>query len=125
MVVDDRDDVAISLSLLLKQLGLGTQVAFNAKEALAKGPTVLPDVIFLDIGLPDLSGYDVCKEIRATEWGRNAFIVALTARNEPEDVLHSANSGFDRHVAKPMPYKTLQDILEIVRTRRAVSDAPL
>ena len=122
LVVDDRGDVAISLGLLLSQLGCLTQVAYRAHEAIKKGEALRPDVIFLDIGLPDLSGYDVCKEIRQTEWGLNAFIVALTARNEPEDILRSANSGFDRHVGKPMNFSTLQEIMTTVKTRHALAE---
>lgn len=123
LVVDDRDDVAMGLGLLLKKLGYTVQIAYRAKEALEKGPVMRPDVIFLDIGLPDLSGYDVCKEIRHSEWGLNAFIVAVTGRNEPADVIRSANSGFDRHVGKPMSYGTLKEILETAETRHALADA--
>ncbi len=113
----------MGLGLLLKKLGYTVQIAYRAKEALEKGPVMRPDVIFLDIGLPDLSGYDVCKEIRHSEWGLNAFIVAVTGRNEPADVIRSANSGFDRHVGKPMSYGTLKEILETAETRHALADA--
>jgi DNA-binding response OmpR family regulator len=76
-------------------------------------------VIFLDIGLPDLSGYDVCMEMRARDWGGHAFIVAVTGRDEPEDMIRSAHTGFDRHVGKPMDFGTLQRILHTVSMRNA------
>lgn len=119
LVVDDRDDVATALAFLLRQLGYTVQVAYNAKEALAKAAALRPNVIFLDIGLPASSGYDVCKEMRRSDWGVQSFIVALTGRNEPEDMIRSAHTGFDRHVAKPMEFGTLQEILRTVKTRAA------
>jgi len=117
LVVDDREDVALGPALLLRQLGYSVQVANDAKEALAKGAAFQPDLVFLDIGLPDLSGYDVCKEMRGSDRGANFFIVALTGRNEAADVIHSAHAGFDRHVGKPMDLATLQEILRAVKIR--------
>ncbi len=119
LVVDDRYDVAKGLALLLKRLGYTVQEAYTAHEALEKGATLRPDVVFLDIGLPDASGYDVCKEMRRNAWGVNAFIVAVTGRNEVEDMIRAANSGFDRHVGKPMDFMTLQEILHTVKMRAA------
>ena len=123
LVVDDRVDVANTLALLIKKLGGTVQVAYGAHEALKKGAIQRPDVIFLDIGLPDLSGYDVCKEMRHTDWGASPLIVALTGRNEPEDMIRSAHTGFDRHVAKPMEMETLNDILRTVKTRMAFNSS--
>lgn len=122
LVVDDRVDVANTLALLIKKLGGTVQVAYGAREALQKGAQQRPDVIFLDIGLPDLSGYDVCKEMRDTDWGASPLIVALTGHNEPRDMIRSAHTGFDRHVAKPMELDTLQEILRTVKTRIAFND---
>jgi DNA-binding response OmpR family regulator len=119
LVVDDRVDVAMSLALLLKQQGYKVQMANHAHEALEKAGLFLPDVVFLDIGLPDLSGYDVCLEMRRSEWGAKAFIVAVTGRNEAEDLLRAAQTGFDRHVGKPMGFGTLREILRTVETRPA------
>ena len=119
LVVDDRDDVAMGLALLLKKLGYAVQVANQAHEALEKGEIFRPDVVFLDIGLPDLSGYEVCMEMRRSPWGAKAFIVAVTGRNEASDMLRAANTGFDRHVGKPMGFDTLREILRTVETRAA------
>ncbi|MEO8588656.1 MAG: response regulator [Flavobacteriales bacterium] len=119
LVVDDRDEVAMALALLLKRMGHHVQVAFNATEAVLQGDVFLPDVVFLDIGLPDRNGYEVCLEMRRREWGARAFIVAVTGRNEPSDVLRAAETGFDRHVAKPMDFSTLREILRIAENRAA------
>ena len=119
LVVDDRYDVASGLALLLRKLGYIVEVAYQAHDALEKGAALRPDVVFLDIGLPDRSGYDVCKEMRQSDWGVNAFIVAVTGRNEAEDMIRAAHSGFDRHVGKPMDLSTLQEIVHTVNTRAA------
>ena len=87
---------------MLERLGYTVQVAHCAKEALEKGLRFKPDVIFLDIGLSDQPGYDACKDMRRSEWASQAFIVALTGHNELADMIRSANTGFDRHVAKPL-----------------------
>ncbi|MGV9012209.1 MAG: response regulator [Flavobacteriales bacterium] len=117
LVVDDQVDIATSLALLLKHLGYSVQVAHSANEATMVGEDFRPDVIFLDIGLPDNSGYEVCKAIRGSDWGPVTFIVALTGRDEPEDLIRAANTGFDRYVVKPMNVNTLKEILEVVKSK--------
>lgn len=117
LVVDDRDDVAMGLALLVERLGYTVQVANQAMDALEKGERFRPEVVFLDIGLPDLSGYDVCMRMRQSEWGARAFIVAVTGRNDPGDMIRAAHTGFDRHVGKPMSVGTLREILRTVETR--------
>ena len=114
LVVDDHADVTYGLSMLLRRLGHAAVVAHDAREALQVGEATRPDVVFLDIGLPDVCGYDVCKDMRQSGWGANAFIVAFTGRDEPADVVRAAQTGFDRYVAKPMDLRTLQEILRTV-----------
>lgn len=122
MVVDDGVDVADILAVVLRKLGGTVQVAYQAREALQMGEALQPDLIFLDIGLPDLSGYDACKEMRYTAWGANTYIVALTGRNEPEDLIRTAHTGFDRHVAKPIGMDTVKEILRTVKTKMTFND---
>ncbi len=119
MVVEDRPDVALGLELLLRHLGHTVQVAHLAREALAKGPVFKPQVVLLDLGLPDLTGFDVCKEMRASDWGADSFVVAVTGRDEPSDLVQTALSGFDRHVCKPMSLADLREILQTVTDKIA------
>jgi CheY-like chemotaxis protein len=121
LVVDDREDVAMGLAILLKHLGHTVQIAYHAEGALQLGERLHPDVIFLDIGLPDRSGYEVCKEIREAHWGTRTFIVAVTGRNDPADLLRAANTGFDRHVGKPMSMDTLAEIMRTVEFKMGLS----
>lgn len=122
LVVDDREDVAMSLMLLLQKLGHSVSVASDAEEALAKAAATHPEVVFLDIGLPDSSGYEVCKEMRQSVWGARSFIVAVTGHNEAADMIRAAQTGFDRHVGKPMPFHTLQEILNTAGSRHSFPD---
>jgi DNA-binding response OmpR family regulator len=119
LIVEDHVDSALTLELLLGKMGYKVEVAHRAEDGLRLGPVHAPDVVFLDIGLPDLSGYDACVAMRTTAWGAKAFIVALTGRDEATDLIRAAHAGFDRHVGKPMAHDTLQEILTVVGARAA------
>ena len=123
MIVEDRPDVALGYELLLRRLDHTVQTVYTAAEALLVGASFDPGVIFVDIGLPDGSGYELCKEFRLKDWGRTAYIVAVTGRDEPEDLLRAATTGFDRHVAKPMKLATLKEILAHVQRSVEVAQA--
>ena len=122
LIVEDRPDVALGMELLLRRLGHTVVVAHRAEEALLEGEDFNPHVIFLDIGLPDVSGYDLCKDLRANQWGSKAYIVAVTGHDEPTDLVRAATTGFDRHVGKPMAMATLTEILEHVQHTVVLSD---
>lgn len=123
LVVDDNQDLANTMCLLLQRKGLQAHKAYTGRDALALLARMRPNVVFLDIGLPDQSGYDVCKQLRQTAGGAQAYVVAVTGHDDPDDVMKAANSGFDRHVAKPMSLATLQEILHAVRIRSAFPGA--
>ncbi|MEZ4791696.1 MAG: response regulator [Flavobacteriales bacterium] len=116
LVVDDDADILQLMAGLLERRGYSVRVARTGSQAMAMvGFT--PLVVFLDIGLPDLNGYDVCKHLRSSPECANAYIVAVTGRDEPNDLLREANAGFDRHVSKPMATAELDAIFEILRVR--------
>jgi CheY-like chemotaxis protein len=111
LVVDDNRDSAESLALLLRLAGNETHIAYDGHEALAAAARVEPDVILLDIGLPNLNGYDVCRRIREQAWGESAFIVALTGWGQEEDRQQSREAGFDEHLVKPVNHTALMKLL--------------
>jgi CheY-like chemotaxis protein/anti-sigma regulatory factor (Ser/Thr protein kinase) len=111
LVVDDNRDSAKSLAMLLKVLGHETHVAHDGLEALERADALQPEVILLDIGLPKMNGYDVCREIRQRLWGKTAVIVALTGWGQEEDRRKSKDAGFDRHLTKPAELKVLVTLL--------------
>jgi hypothetical protein len=78
LVVDDNRDSALTLAMLLRMEGHEITTAHDGLEALASAESLLPDVILLDLGLPKMHGYDVCRKIRGAPWGQHMVIVALT-----------------------------------------------
>jgi CheY-like chemotaxis protein len=102
LVVDDNQDAAESLSALLSISGHDTRMAHDGVDAVKQAERFLPDVVFLDIGMPRLDGYEACRAIRAQPWGRDIFLVAITGWGQEEDRRLSEQAGFDLHIVKPV-----------------------
>ena len=111
LVVDDHRDSATSLAMVLDVMGHLTRTAFDGPAAIEAAERFRPDLIFLDIGLPKLDGYDTGRRIRAEPWGRDVVIVALTGRGQPEDKRRSAEAGFALHLVKPVDPDELERVL--------------
>ena len=110
LVVDDNVDGAESLATLLKLLGHEVHVAHDGPAALRATADVRPEVVFLDIGLPGMDGYEVARRIRRP--GRTeALLVALTGYGQEEDRRRSREAGFDHHLVKPVDPAVLEDLL--------------
>jgi PAS domain S-box-containing protein len=122
LIVDDNTDGAESLALLLRFAGHATEVAHDGGEALAAAERFRPDVTLLDIGLPELNGYEVCQRLRREPWGKSMTIVALTGWGQEEDRRRSSDAGFDGHLVKPVEPAALLRLLqsETSRTERPV-----
>jgi DNA-binding response OmpR family regulator len=88
--------------MVLGIAGVKASVAHSAAEAIAAAEAMRPDAVLLDVGLPDGSGLDVARRIRATEWGRRALLVAITGWGRTEDRARTAEAGFDTHLVKPV-----------------------
>jgi PAS domain S-box-containing protein len=100
LVVDDNEDAAESLATLLQQAGHQVSVAHDGGTALAIAERERPRVVFLDIGLPGMDGYEICKAMR--QGGHeDALIVALTGYGQDEDRARTRAAGFDGHLVKP------------------------
>ncbi len=111
LIVDDNLDSARSLSEVLNLSGSETFVAHDGEEAIAAAEKLRPDVILLDIGLPKLNGFDVCRHIRANPWAKNILIIALTGWGQEEDRRKSTEAGFDVHLVKPVSVAELFSLL--------------
>ena len=111
LVVDDNDDGAESLSMLLQFAGHETCKAHDGPGALEAAGRFRPDVMLLDIGLPGMSGYDVCRRIRQEKWGQTMTIVALTGWGQEDDRRRSREAGFDTHMVKPVDHEVLLKLL--------------
>jgi PAS domain S-box-containing protein len=111
VVVDDNRDSAESLAMLLNITGNETYTAHDGVEAIETIDRHRPEVVLLDIGLPKLNGYEVCRRVRARPWGRNVVMIALTGWGQDQDVRESREAGFDGHLVKPVDYAALVDLL--------------
>jgi PAS domain S-box-containing protein len=112
LVVDDNGDSADSLALLLSLAGHETHVAHTGPEALDRADALRPDAVLLDLGLPGLSGYEVCRRLRAAAWAREIPIVAITGWGQAEDRQRSKEAGFDGHLVKPVVFGELTALLD-------------
>jgi PAS domain S-box-containing protein len=112
LVVDDNVDAADSLAVLLRLQGQDVQVAHDGLSAIETARANRPDIIFLDIGMPGLDGYEVCRRLRRQPATANLTIVALTGWALEEDQRRSRQAGFDRHLVKPVDPEALQQILQ-------------
>jgi signal transduction histidine kinase len=111
LVVDDNKDAANSLGLLLRHDGHDVTVAFNGKTAVDQAAAMQPDFVLLDIGLPDINGYEVAREIRKDAGDRPLVLVALTGWGQDEDRQKSRYAGIDHHWVKPVDYRALAALL--------------
>lgn len=122
LVVDDNTDAAETTSALLDMLGHETEVANDGNEALQKAQAFLPDVIFLDIGLPGMDGYEVARRLRCMPELAHVKLVALTGWGGEDDLVQSKNAGFDQHLTKPVKLSTFEHLLsELARTSSLAS----
>ncbi|MCC2657544.1 MAG: luxQ 3 [Panacagrimonas sp.] len=115
LVVDDNRDAADALSMMLSLAGIDVRVAYDATGALALLEPFDPDVGLLDIGLPDLDGYELAVRIRAARPHRPPMLVALTGWGQSQDRERSARAGFDLHLVKPVTEKDLLAVLSSAR----------
>ena len=112
LVVDDNQDVAESCKTLLELSGHRVSTAYTGREALELAESLHPDVILLDIGLPDISGYEVARRVRGTSWGANAELIAVTGWGQDTDRERAFRAGFDHHLTKPISTDSLETLLQ-------------
>jgi PAS domain S-box-containing protein len=111
LIVDDNEDGAESLAMLLEAGGHETHQVHDGLAAIAAAERLRPDLVLLDIGLPRMNGYDVCRRIRQQPWGRDLMLVALTGWGQEEDRQRSKEAGFDAHLVKPVDFDLLDKLL--------------
>ena len=99
--MDDNRDAADSLALVLRLDGHQVTVAYDGPAALAVARAVRPDVVLLDLGMPGMDGYEVCRQLRRLPELAGARVVAVTGWGQEADRRRSAEAGFDRHLVKP------------------------
>jgi CheY-like chemotaxis protein len=111
LIVDDNEDAASSLAMLLRITGHEAYTAHDGAAALDAARAHRPEVMLLDIGLPSLNGYEVCRRLREEPWGKSIQLIALTGWGQEEDRRRSLEAGFDGHLVKPVDYDQLLSLL--------------
>jgi CheY-like chemotaxis protein len=111
LVADDNEDAVLTLETMLKVMGNEVCTVHNGVEAVAAAATFQPDVVFLDIRMPSMDGYDAARRIREQPWGKGTVLIAHTGWGQEEDRRRSAEAGFDYHVIKPVGATTLHELL--------------
>jgi len=124
LVVDDNVDAAQSLAMLLRLRGHEVQTAFGGPEALQKAQTDEPELVFLDIGMPVMDGYEVARGLRAP-LGSELTIIALTGWGTEQDRQRSREAGFDHHLTKPVDLAALEEVLVAFAAPEEQSDREL
>jgi CheY-like chemotaxis protein len=114
LIADDNDDAAESLAVLLRMEGHEVVVVGNGRDALNAVGTLWPSVVLLDIGMPDISGYEVARQLRQMQGGQALTLIAVTGWGQERDKLRAREAGFDHHFTKPIDPNTLLELVSRV-----------
>ena len=118
LVVDDNADAAQMLAALLEVQGHAVSVEYDARGALARARSEHPDVLLLDIGLPDMDGYELARRLRAQPENAGATLVALTGYGQKQDRQEARQAGFDHYLVKPADLNEVNEVLAQAEARR-------
>ncbi len=122
LLAEDNIDIAASLAILLEACGHEVMVTHDGMQALQAAPGFRPDLCLLDIGLPGLHGYDLARRLRQLAATQNAILVAISGWSEPQDKSRSRDAGFDHHLAKPVEFGQIQNLLDNLSAARPPPD---
>jgi CheY-like chemotaxis protein len=118
LIVEDNDDARAMLRELLAMSGHDVHEAADGQSAIAVAARLHPDVAIVDIGLPDIDGYEVARRLDAQAGGRIALI-ALTGYGQPKDQRRALAAGFDLHLVKPVTIERLEEAIATLASRGA------
>nr|WP_282187547.1 response regulator [Brucella intermedia] len=117
LVIDDNPIIADTIGMLLEDIGHEFEAVHDGREALDAARNYRPDAILLDIGLPGMDGYEVCRALRQDHLFEHTTIIAQTGWGQDKDKELARDAGFDFHLTKPVPLADLQRILSGVAAR--------
>lgn len=118
MIVEDNDALAQTTGWLVEALGYDYCLAHSGPEAIAAAGDYRPDVMMLDIGLPGMNGYDLCRALRQNPALKNAIFIAQTGWGQDEHKQMARDAGFDHHMVKPLAFDALESLLGSIEKRR-------
>jgi signal transduction histidine kinase len=119
LVVDDNEAVAQTVGWMLEAIGHDYRLVYDGRDALEAAKDYRPDVILLDIGLPGMDGYSVCRALREQEAFRNTAIIAQTGWGQERDKALASEAGFNQHIVKPVGLDKLEQLLADIDARKA------
>jgi len=122
LIVDDNADSADSIAAILETSGHEVEVAYSAQKALEMAVEHQPDIVLLDIGLPDMDGYEVAKHLRQTPELKEMRLIAITGYGQESDRQRSREAGFDEHLVKPVEWQKLEELLASLMKRPRSSE---
>ena len=112
LIADDHHDGAEMMRLLLAQCGHDVSVAHSGGDALVLAKREKPQIVVLDIGMPDLNGYEVAARIRSEAWGNDLTLIAVTGWGQEDDKRRAKAAGFDFHMTKPIDPQALIKLID-------------
>jgi CheY-like chemotaxis protein len=118
LVADDNRDAAQTLAIMLRFEGHEVRTAYDGLEVLATGQLFQPELVFLDIGMPVLDGYQTARQIRTQPWGKHVHLVALTGWSQETDRQQAVASGFQDHIVKPADAEQLKAVIDRARATK-------
>ena len=122
LVVDDEENITFLLDSALRHFGFEVQVAANGRDALKLVPTFAPDVVLLDVMLPDLDGFEVVRRMRLA--GTKVPVLFLTARDAVEDKVRGLTLGGDDYVTKPFSLEEVVARVQVILRRQGAGSGP-
>jgi len=123
LIVDDEPDILEFLSYYLRNSGYSIEVANNGIEAITMARKFQPHLILLDVMMPNMDGYEACREIRKDQALKDTLIAFLTARNEDEAQIEGLDSGADDYIPKPIKPKVLVSKIEALLRRNGKGES--
>jgi CheY-like chemotaxis protein len=111
VIVDDNRDAAKTMSMFVEELGGSTRIAHDAASGLEAVQDYQPDIVFLDIGMPGIDGYEMCRRMRQRQSQKAIVIIAVTGWGQSQDKQRALEAGFDAHLTKPVDTEVLARIL--------------
>jgi two-component system phosphate regulon response regulator PhoB len=112
LIVDDQPDLRLLIRLTFSSTGYRMQEAVDGESALATSAETAPDVVLLDVMLPGIDGYEVCRRLKAGADTRGAFVVLMTAGHQETERIRAEEAGADRYLAKPFSPAQLLDLVQ-------------
>jgi CheY-like chemotaxis protein len=114
LVVDDEPDAANTLARLISIFGYEARAVYNGNEAVEEAARLSPEMVLIDIEMPDVDGYETARRIRSQPGGLQTILVAVTGWTRREDKTQAYACGFDLHVAKPLTLGSLMELLRLL-----------